>query len=248
MNFHKVNIPKNNGKFRVIYIVNDKYKQLLKSQLPYLEKRLSELDKTNVNYAFEKGKNCVENALQHIGYSYTLSIDLTDFFDSVKKIHVNEILDRKVIDLCFIEGSPKQGLPTSPLIATIAFLKCDELICGQLKKYKLDTVYTRYADDLTFSFNNKNDNGKILFIAKQAIEQFGFKINTKKTKLQDIRNGRIIITGIAIDKKGIYPTRKTKKKIRAAEHQYAIHQKNELRLKGIIEWSKCKLPKQIIAA
>ena len=243
MNFHKINIPKNNGKVRVIYIVDNDHKLLLKSNFPYLEKRLSELDKTHVNYAFEKGKNCVENALQHIGYNYTLSIDLTDFFDSVKKTHVNGVLNSKTIELCFIEGSPKQGLPTSPLIATIAFLKCDELICSQLKKYKLDVVYTRYADDLTFSFNNKNDSGKILFIAKQVIEQFGFKINTQKTKLQDIRNGRIIITGLAIDKKGIYPTRKTKKKIRAAAHQ-----QKELQLKGLIEWSKCKLPKQITQA
>ncbi|MDP3008442.1 MAG: reverse transcriptase family protein [Methylococcales bacterium] len=243
MNFHKINIPKNNGKVRVIYIVDNDHKLLLKSNFPYLEKRLSELDKIHVNYAFEKGKNCVENALQHIGYNYTLSIDLADFFDSVKKTHVNGILDSEIIELCFIKGSPRQGLPTSPLIATISFLKCDELICSQLKKYKLDVVYTRYADDLTFSFNNKNDSGKILFIAKQAIEQFGFKINTQKTKLQDIRNGRIIINGLAIDKKGIYPTRKTKKKIRAATHQ-----QKELQLKGLIEWSKCKLPKQITEA
>ena len=75
-------------------------------------------------------------------------------------------------------------------------------------------------------FTNIPNSIKILFIVKQAVEQFGFKINTKKTKLQDIRNGRIIITGIAIDKKGIYPTRKTKKKIRAAKHQYNLHQEN----------------------
>ena len=123
MNFHTASISKNNGKFRVIYIVDDEYNLLLKSELPYLENRLSELDKTKVNYAFEKGKNCVENALQHIGYNYTLSLDLMDFFDSVNKSHVNKILDKKILDLCFIEGSPKQGLPTSPLIATIAFFK-----------------------------------------------------------------------------------------------------------------------------
>ncbi len=238
MKYHKSKIPKNNGKYRIIYVADNEYTVLLKSKLPYLEKRLSELDATNVNYAFEKGKNCIENAMQHIGYNYTLSIDLIDFFDSVHKEHVSDVLENDFIEFCFIDGSPKQGLPTSPLIAIIAFLKCDKLICKQLKKYGLDVVYTRYADDLTFSFNQKKESGKILFIAKQAIESFGFRINPNKTKLQDIKNGRIIITGVAIDNKGVHPTRKIKKKIRAAKHQ-----KNTLQLRGLLEWSKCKLPK-----
>ena len=238
MNYSKSHIPKNNGKTRTIYTVSDEDKKILRSQIPYLEKKLSEHDVTNVNYAFEKGKNCVLNSFQHIGYEYTLSMDLVNFFDSVSKSHVSKLLDDEIIELCFIDGAPRQGLPTSPLIATIAFLKCDELICNQLKKYKLDAVYTRYADDLIFSFNTKSDRGKIFTIVSQAVRSCGFEINKPKTKYQNIKNGRIIITGVAIDDKGIYPTRKIKKKIRAAAHQ-----RNEKSLNGLLEWAKCNLPK-----
>ncbi|EQC0527427.1 TPA: hypothetical protein ACSK7E_000601 [Listeria innocua] len=49
------------------------------------------------------------------------------------------------------------------------------------KKYKLD--YSRYADDLTFSTNNKNFEEKseeFFYQLEIIIKQSGFKINPKK--------------------------------------------------------------------
>ena len=238
--YKKINISKRNGKHRCIYIVNNQLKNKLKLLMPYLENRLHELDNTNVNYAFERGKNCIEGALKHVGYKYTLSMDLANFFDSVKSTHVSDLLDKDVINTCFIDDSPRQGLPTSPLIATIAFLKCDELIVKQLKKYKLRCVYTRYADDLTFSFNDKTSRGKIQFVVSKAVESCKFTINNRKTKFQNFKNGRRIITGVAVDNTGVYPTRKTMKRIRAARHQ-----NSEKHLAGLVEWSRCRLPKEV---
>ena len=77
-------------------------------------------------------------------------------------------------------------------------------------------------------------------MARQIIEKRGLKINERKTNLQDSKNGKVIITGIAVDKNGICATRRTKKKARAA-----IHQKNLSSLRGLIEWSKCKLPNNL---
>ncbi len=236
--YKRVRIPKGNGRYRLIYLVNYPFKIVLKELIPELETILLERDNTCVNYAFEKGKNCVEGALQHVGYKYTLSMDLTDFFDSVKESHVVDILDKHIVNTCFIDGAPRQGLPTSPLIATIAFFKCDKLIVDQIDKYNIDCVYTRYADDLTFSFNKKSDRGKIQFIVTQAVESCGFIINNNKTKFQNYKNGRRIITGVGVNNVGVYPTRKTVKRIRAAAHQNNTPQFN-----GLLEWSKCKLPK-----
>jgi hypothetical protein len=231
-------INKRNGKFRSVYSVNSIYKEKLKELLPFLEQRLYKLNTTNVNYAFEKGKNCVSGALQHIGYKYTLSMDLTNFFDSVKESHVSSLLDKHVINTCFIDGAPRQGLPTSPQISNIAFLKCDQLIIDQLNKHGVDCVYTRYADDLIFSFDEKRDRGKIQFIVTKAVEIFGFTININKTKFQNYKNGRRIITGVAVDNIGVHPTRKTRRRMRAAAHQG-----NDPQLNGLLEWSKCKIPK-----
>lgn len=237
MEYRVARIPKGKGKFRYIHIASEKDNLQLRSLIPELERILEESDSCKVNYAFQRDKNCALNALQHIGYRYTLSMDLENFFDSISPEHVADLIPDLIIRQCFVDGNPKQGLPTSPIITTIAFFHCDQKIIETLNKLNISAVYTRYADDLIFSFNDSKVEGKIRFIVKQIVERNGFKVNEKKTKLQDSKNGRVIITGIAVDNRGLYATRRTKKKIRAA-----IHQNNENSLIGLNEWSKCKLP------
>lgn len=230
-------IPKGKGKFREIYVPTKEYKRVLNGFIPELEKILRELDEHRVNYAFQKGKNCALNALQHIGYRYTLSMDLADFFGSIQVSHVIGLVPGDIIEKCFIDGNPKQGLPTSPLISNIAFLCCDKEIIQALEKLLPKFVYTRYADDLIISFDEFSYAKKISFVVKQAVERNGFRVNPAKTKIQDRNNGRIVVTGIAIDKDGLSATRRTKRKIRAA-----LHQGKKESEKGLLEWSKCKLP------
>jgi Reverse transcriptase (RNA-dependent DNA polymerase) len=234
-------VPKGGGDFRIICIPNTAYAESLKARLPQLEAILAQADSTRSNYAFERGKNCALMALHHVGYRYTLSLDLKDFFDSVRPEHVARIIPEDVISLCFVDGSPKQGLPTSPLIATIAFLECDARISGTLQALKLEVTYTRYADDLVFSFNNRRDAGKIKLFVDQLVQKHGFRLNKRKTRLQDATNGRVIITGIAVDSEGIHATRQTKRKMRAA-----LHQRNSSSMSGLTEWSKCKLPLKLL--
>ena len=233
--FNILKIDKGNGKKRTVYAVNNDFKIQLKNCLPYLENRLNELDKTHLNFAFEKHKNCVQGALNHIGFKYTLTMDLVNFFDSIKREHVSELIDKSILDLCLIEETPKQGLPTSPLIASIAFLKCDEAIANILNK---NIVYTRYADDLAFSFNDLSIQYQLISEVTQIVESNGFLINTNKTKFQSYKNGRRIITGIGVDKDRLHPTRKILKKIRAAKHQ-----RKKYSYIGLLEWAKCKPPK-----
>lgn len=235
-------IPKYNGKFREIYVPSHEYKSELREFIPELEKTLEKLDIYKLNYAFQKGRNCALNAMQHMGYNYTLSMDIEDFFNNIYLSHVTGLISKRIIDRCFIDGNPKQGLPTSPLIATIAFLRCDGEIFESLSKTIIKFSYTRYADDLIISFNDFSDVGKISFIVKQAVERNGFKINRSKTNVQSSKNGRVVINGISVTSNGLFATRRTKKKIRAAEHQ-----KNNLSLKGLLEWSSCKLPKSLFS-
>jgi hypothetical protein len=237
MKYRVARIPKGAGNFRFIYIASEPDCLHLRSLLPELKRILEIADTSKANYAFQENKNCALNAMQHIGYRYTLSMDLEDFFDSITPSHVEGVIPDVLIKQCFIDGNPKQGLPTSPIISTIAFFPSDKQIIETLSKLKIAAVYTRYADDLIFSFNDASNDGKIRIIVRQIVEKNGFKINEKKTKLQDAKNGKRIVTGIAIDKRGLYATRRTKRKIRAA-----IHQRNEKSLVGLKEWAKCKLP------
>ena len=242
MKYRIARIPKGNGGFRYLYIASEEDNLKLRSLLPVLESILTATDTSKSNYAFQRNKNCVLNAMQHIGHRYTLSMDLEDFFNSIVPSHVSDVIPADLIKQCFLEGHPRQGLPTSPIISSIAFLPSDKKIIETLGKLNIDATYTRYADDLIFSFNNSQDEGKIRFIVKQIVENNGFKINRKKTTLQDSRNGRVIVTGIAVDNRGLYATRHTKRKMRAASHQ-----RNEVSLAGLTEWSKCKLPSSAIA-
>jgi len=241
MEFTKSNIPKGRNQYRTIYIVDKEWNSILQSHLPYLHKQYEKLDKAKVNYGFVKGKNCALNAMQHIGYDYTLTLDLENFFESVNINHVKGFLKSDILEYCFIDGSPRQGLSTSPLIATIAFLKCDQQIVSILRKSDIKAIYTRYADDLTISFNQREQSGKIEFLISQIVESHGFKINKWKTRLQISSNGRVVVNGIAVDQRGLHPTRKIKKKIRAA-----MHQMNRASWRGLSEWAKCKLPNNFI--
>ena len=237
--FKKARIPKGNNTYRTIYIVDAATRRRLREHLPYLEIKLNELDTTGSVYAFRSNTNCVMNAKRHIGYQYTLSLDIRDFFDAVEERHIAENVDPIIINQCLIDGAPRQGLPTSPLIANIALIPCDnEIISSISQKVTNDFVYTRYADDIAISFNEKHNREHIQFLVSQVLERAGFSIHEKKTRFQCAKGGRRIITGIAVDSAGIYPTRKTKKKLRAA-----LHQNNELSLNGLREWAKCKLPK-----
>lgn len=54
----------------------------------------------------------------------------------------------------FIQGAPRQGLPTSPAISNMAFGKADKDIQSWLMyNFKGEAVYTRYADDLFVSLS-----------------------------------------------------------------------------------------------
>ena len=84
---------------------------------------------------------------------------------------------------CF-EGRLPQGAATSPILANMIFQIVDMRILKIAKRYHCD--YTRYADDLTFSTNEKNfaENYIDLFnTLKKEIERSGFSINEDKTNL-----------------------------------------------------------------
>ncbi len=240
ISFRIVRIPKGRGKFREIYIASESDRIELRRLLPELHEIHERRNDAGVGYAFQKNRNCALMALQHIGRCYTLSMDLENFFESVTTRHVEDVLAINVIDWCFIDGRLRQGLPTSPVISNIAFLPFDRAIVSALKRLKIDAVYTRYADDLVFSYDDYSVGGKIQTLVRQVVEGGGFKVNERKTKIQSAQNGRIVVGGIALDNSGLYATRRTKKKIRAA-----LHQENHSSVSGLNEWAKCKLPNAI---
>jgi len=233
-----IKLPKGDGNFRTIYAPSKAYKEKLQSFLLDLQQKLHNEDEDYTIHAFMRGRGPVSNAQKHVGYAYTLSFDLKDFFDSVTVEMVKGYLSEEERELCFIDGVARQGLPTSPLMANFAFLKVDALIKNAIAEEGIYTVYTRYADDLIFSFNHEDFASTLTHIIKRIIKENGFVLNEKKTKLQSAKSGRRIITGIGVGERAIYPSRKLKRRIRAA-----VHQKNREKAFGLLSWAECKEPR-----
>lgn len=99
------------------------------------------------------------------------------------------------------EGKLPQGAPTSPFISNLIFNIVDMHIIKLAKRYKLD--YTRYADDMTFSTNNKRfikDYKEFIKKITKILEKNGFAINEKKTRLEYF-SLRQEVTGITVNDK-----------------------------------------------
>lgn len=239
----KFTIKKKSGGSRLIYAPNRREKARLRLMVPGLNDYAVKHCDQEVVHGFMPCKSPVTNALKHVGpWQFTMSFDLADFFDSVTTQHLtakqaNEISALPEVNLgcLFPDNAAHQGLPTSPVVANIAAAALDtkilELING------LQIVYTRYADDLTFSFNDKGLIGFLKDGIPATAGSCQFKVNEKKTRVQYAGFGRRIITGVAVDDKGIYPTRAVRRRLRAA-----LHQGKRWHAMGLAEWCKLKTP------
>ena len=249
-------IPKKNGKPRRISAPS---KELLKYQhnlMPglyrYHAKQEKTLDCENIQHGFIPNRNCVTAATQHIGYRYTIIMDLENFFDSCNLSHFPKRITRYT-HLFHAKGHCAQGFASSPILSAIASLPMVNEIKQFLEESHKDAVnnmdrlepdvdyasyaFTIYADDLQFSTNNPRLIKQIIETVTIIAEQHGFKINRNKTRVRKSINGYRRILGINVGDDHIRATRKTMRKIRAADHQGNFHSKG-----GLTNWSLCKFP------
>ena len=81
--------------------------------------------------------------------------------------------------LCTYKSRLPQGAPTSPMLSNIIASKMDEMMLEYCKKRGI--IYTRYADDLTFSADSDVKVPPIEDIYK-IVYLNGFKVNRMKQK------------------------------------------------------------------
>lgn len=169
--------------------------------------------RVNISHGFEENKSIITNARGHINKKYLINIDLEDFFDSFHFGRVRGFFEKNKyltipIDIATIlaqlvcyEGTLPQGAPTSPIITNMICDILDRRIINIAKKYRL--YYTRYADDLTFSTNDKKIQDRydcFLEELETEIVNFGLSINHKKTRLV-YNDSRQEVTGVIVNKK-----------------------------------------------
>ena len=178
-------------------------------------------------YGFVRDKSVAQNAQQHVGKRYILNIDLKDFFPSITRQMVEDVLLAEPIK-CSTEAArllsglctatePQgdvlpQGFPTSPTLSNMVCRKMDEELA--VAAQSIGATYTRYADDMTFSSDNDvlRTTGSFYMQVSTIVEKYGFRLNERKTRLQR-RGRRQQVTGVVVSDK-VNVTREYARQIR----------------------------------
>lgn len=167
-------------------------------QYKILTQVLDKIEVPDYIHAFEKGRSIPKMAEHHVGKDMIVSIDLEDFFTSIKQYQLFDLFQhlgfgeapaRTLSELCTYESFVPQGALTSPKISNII----TALTFGPvIKKYCEEHSLTLsiYADDITISMDaetreklGKGIVGNILRTVAREVGKYRFKINTKKTKV-----------------------------------------------------------------
>ena len=211
-------VPKKNGTKRKIKSPRPPLKALQKIIKEELEKYYTPRAST---HGFVRGRSIVSNAIPHLRKEYVFNIDLESFFETITFGRVKRMFESTpfkmphavasvVAHICCHNGSLPQGSPASPIISNIIMFKLDNQLLGLAKRFRF--TYTRYADDLTFSFKQQlnslprgiitySNNGPIIgkTLSKTIVDN-GFQINHEKTRLQSKRS-RQSVTNITVNNK-----------------------------------------------
>jgi len=173
-----------------------------------LQKRLKEfidrkvLDPHPNVHGFTRGRGTSTNARAHLNARALLTVDITDFFPSISQLQVelalqaqgaNPIVAEAITNASTFNGSLATGFPTSPILSNLVFRPLDDQFSSFATENEL--VYTRYADDLTFSGPSVGDEH--LEVITELLLSSGFQTNTRKVRFQ--RKGhQQVVTGLAI--------------------------------------------------
>lgn len=184
-------IPKKNGK-RIIHSIS------ADSPLFYYQENLwknflCKIPCSTSAYGFVKGSSYKDFLIPHQRMSFFLRVDIKDFFNSIDKEKIKEVLRpyvklendkvedvlESIAELVTVNSRVPQGAVTSPQISNIVFRQLDI----RIQKYcqKLHITYTRYADDLLFSSNSRKLHFPFfLKTIKKILRSQNFLINSSK--------------------------------------------------------------------
>lgn len=230
-------VPKAKGGTRLISAPRA---PLRKIQRTILSGILEKLPVHDAAHGFVKGRSTVTNAAPHLKAAVVIKMDLKNFFptihyrricglfqhygydDDVAGMLASLCTRRPVLDDGTVvwPGVMPQGAPTSPTLANLICRRLDARLTGLAKR--VNATYTRYADDLTFSFA-KDDIavGRFFWWVDQICQQEGFAEHPKKRRvLRPSRQQRI--TGVVVNEKLSIP-RKERRRFRAILHNCRKH-------------------------
>jgi RNA-directed DNA polymerase len=247
--YKEFDIPKKSGGVRHIAAPQGGLKLLQRRLADVLQECLNEINNAtasdqskpfvDVSHGFKRKLSIRTNAKKHRNRRYVFNVDLIDFFGSINFGRVRGFfikdarfcLNPKIATIltqiaCFKQSLP-QGSPCSPVISNLI----GNILDTHLVKLAARTgcIYTRYADDLTFSTNKRcfpksiavqSDDDNHIWIPGsellRLVKHSGFEINPKKTRMQ-FHCSRQEVTGLVVNKK-VNIRREYRHNVRAMAH------------------------------
>ncbi|MGB7416271.1 MAG: retron Ec67 family RNA-directed DNA polymerase/endonuclease, partial [Thermosynechococcaceae cyanobacterium] len=192
-----------------------------------------------ISHGFKRKLSIRTNAENHRNRRYVFNIDLADFFGSInfgrvrgffikdKRFCLNPKVATVIAQIaCFKQALP-QGSPCSPVISNLIGNILDIHLVRLAAR--AGCIYTRYADDLTFSTNKRcfpqsiarqSDDGCHIWLPGsellRLVKHSGFDINPKKTRMQ-YHFSRQEVTGLVVNRK-VNIRREYRHNVRAMAH------------------------------
>jgi RNA-directed DNA polymerase len=213
-------VPKRSGGVRRISAPRERLKA---AQRAILEKILEQMPAHEAAHGFVKGRSTVSNAEPHTGATVVVRVDLENFFPTVHYRRVKGLFQAhgygdevsgvlagltthrpKLPDGTVVwPGALPQGAPTSPAIANLVCRRMDARLAALAKK--MGATYTRYADDLSFSFRTPPERmGRFLWWVNAILQQEGFAENNPKRRVMR-KNSRQRVTGLTVNQQVSIP-------------------------------------------
>ncbi len=223
--YRRFNIPKKTGGVRTISAPMPRLKSL---QGWLLENVLEKVPVHEAAHGFRAGRSIVSNATPHVGARVVVNMDLLDFFPSIALPRIKGMfrslgygdfvasvfalvasepdtfaveLDGRTFHVAHGPRKLPQGAPTSPAVTNVLCRRLDRRLHGAAKK--LGFVYSRYADDLTFSTKDEaasKRTGQMLAQARFIVLAEGFTPHPKKTRVLR-RGSQQDVTGVIVNQK-----------------------------------------------
>lgn len=218
-------IPKRDGSMRTITAPK---RHLKAAQRWALRNVWDKLPVHGAAHGFLSARSIVTNARAHAGADVIVKIDIEEFFPTITFRRVKGLLRKAGLSeqvatllallstepprdavahrgkTVYVASGPRslpQGAPTSPAITNALCRRMDRRLSGLARL--LGMKYTRYADDLTFSWKKTAPHarapiGVLLRGATTILRGEGFRVHKKKTAV--MRAGmRQAVTGLVVN-------------------------------------------------
>jgi hypothetical protein len=216
-------VPKRDGSLRLISAPKPDLKRVQR----WIAREITEhLPVHGAAHGFLVGRSIVTNAHVHAGARVVVKLDIKDCYPTITTRRVKGLLRRAglteqvaTLIALLVTESPReelathgktyhvataprslpQGAPTSPSLTNAICFRMDCRLSGLARK--LGCRYTRYADDLTFSWHGaaQPEIGALLRATRMIVGAEGFQVHVKKTRV--MRGGaRQKVTGLVVNR------------------------------------------------